>query len=151
MYYCTWVPRLLKIFLLGTCAAYSLRDGNVPGMMGIRQKAHGAEGGSPTRQPPGFPSGAVLGAFPGLANWREGMFPYHPQGLNSAPAFLPHPQLMGKREVRGILLNPACWLFLLPFSHHLEQAEGKAGVLMLQFASYCAFAVPKTHKFLSPS
>lgn len=75
MYDRTWVPRLLKIFLLGTRACYSLRDVNVPEMMAIWQKAHEAARGNLKRQPPDFPSGAVLGAFPGLANRREGMFP----------------------------------------------------------------------------
>lgn len=56
-------------------------------------------------------------------------------------------------EVRGILLNPARWLFSpLVFSLHLEKAEGEAGGLLLQFAPYHTFAgsVPKSPRVLFP-
>ena len=69
------MPRLLKIFLLGRGVHCSLRDVNVPEMMVIWQKAHEAARGNLTCQLSDFPSGAVLGAFPGLATWREAMFP----------------------------------------------------------------------------
>lgn len=74
-YDCTWVPRLLKIFLLGTRVRYNSRDVTVPEMVAIRQKAREAARGNLTCQPPDFPSRAMLGAFPGFVNWREVMFP----------------------------------------------------------------------------
>lgn len=148
---------LLKIFLLGTRAHYSLGDVNVPELMAIQQKAHEAVRGNLTHQPPDFPSRAVLGAFPGFVNWREVMFPQP----SPRPEFRPYLPLSssadafiwGKHEVRGILLNPARRLFSPPFPPpHLEKAEGEAMGLVLQFASYCfAVFVPTKHKFFSPS
>lgn len=68
MYDCTWVPGLFEIFLLGTRVCCSLGDGNVPEMMAMQQEAHEAATGNLMCQPPDFPSGAMLGAFPALAN-----------------------------------------------------------------------------------
>lgn len=65
---CTWLPGLFQIFLLGTHGWFSLGDGSVPEMMAMQQKPHEAATGNLMCQLPDFPSRAMLGAFPALAN-----------------------------------------------------------------------------------
>lgn len=63
---CMTPPGSFPIFLLGTSVCCSLGDGNVPGMVAMQQEPR--ETGNLRCQPPGFPSRAMLGAFPALTD-----------------------------------------------------------------------------------